>query len=72
MHKAWCGVEVPNKRGFFFIIKFLATNSILKGQCLKNRNLIAVILWSSYSDTQRLGYEGSMTEVSMRVAMVMK
>lgn len=70
MHKARCGVQVPNKRFWFFLIKFLATNSILKGQCLKN--LIAVILWSSYSDTQRLGYEGSMTEVSMRVAMVMK
>lgn len=69
MHKARCGVQVPNKR-VFFLIKFLATNSILKGQCLKN--LIAVILWSSYSDTQRLGYEGSLTEVSMRVAMVMK
>lgn len=40
------------------------TNSILKGQWLKNRNLRAVTLWASDLVAQLPGYAVSITEVS--------
>lgn len=46
VHEAWCDVQYYLISSFK--INFLATNSILKGQWPKNRNLKAVaILWAS-------------------------